>query len=172
MVKRAKFKAKLTTAPDQENWHFLEIGSAIVEKLAFDGNSRRVMCSINDGEAFPAALMPWGKIFYLMVNKERRTELGIRAGDMTNVVLEKDESKYGMPMSEEFEEVLRQDPDGSKLFHSLTAGKQRSMIYYIGKVKDIDKRIHTALVFLEHLKNNDGKVVYEALREELKRPAF
>jgi uncharacterized protein YdeI (YjbR/CyaY-like superfamily) len=116
--------------------------------------------------------MPWGDIFYIMVNKLRRVELGLNVGDTVDVVLEKDESKYGMPMCEELEEVLRQDQEGSKLFDTLTAGKQRSMIYYIGKVKDIDKRIHTALIFIEHLKNNGGKIVYEVLKEEMKRPVF
>ena len=101
-----------------------------------------------------------------------RTELGLTVGDTVDVVLEKDESKYGMPMPEELQEVLNQDPEGDKLFHTLTAGKHRSMMYYIAKVKDIDKRIHTALVFIEHLKKNDGKVVYEGLQQELKRQVF
>lgn len=116
--------------------------------------------------------MPWGDVYFIMVNKQRRTELGLTVGDTVNVILEKDESKYGMPMPEELEEVLNQDPEGNKLFHTLTAGKQRSMMYYIGKVKDIDKRIHTALVFVEHLKKNGGKVVYEELQQELKRQMF
>jgi len=172
-VSRLKFKAKFINASDQGGgWHFLVVEPKIVAKFGFEGSSRRVLCSIKGAEPFPCALMPWGDIFYIMVNKLRRVELGLNVGDTVDVVLEKDDSKYGMPMCEELAEVLKQDPEGSKLFHSLTAGKQRSMIYYIGKVKDIDKRIHTALVFLEHLKDNDGKIIYEALKEELKRPAF
>jgi hypothetical protein len=172
-VNRLKFKAKFTNAAEQGGgWHFLVVERKIVDRFGFEGNSRRVLCSIKGAEPFACALMPWGDIFYIMVNKLRRVELGLNVGDSVDVVLEKDESKYGMPMCEELEEVLRQDPEGSKLFHALTAGKQRSMIYYIGKVKDIDKRIHTALVFLEHLKDNDGKIIYEALKEELKGPAF
>ncbi len=172
MVKRAKFKARFTNAADQSSWHFLEIGHEIADKFSFEGNSRRVVCSINGAEPFPCALMPWGDVYFIMVNKQRRTELGLTVGDIVNVVLEKDESKYGMPMPEELQEVLNQDPEGDKLFHTLTAGKQRSMMYYIGKVKDIDKRIHTALVFVEHLKKNNGKVIYEEFQQELKRPMY
>ena len=172
MVKRAKVKTKLTTAPDQESWHFLVFDRSFVDKFEFEGKSRRVLCSINGSEGFPAALMPWGEMFYVMVNKQRRTEFNLKPGDVADVVLEKDESKYGMPMPEELQEVLNQDPDGEKAFHKLTAGKQRSMMYFIGKIKDIDKRIHSALVFIEHLKKNNGKIVYEVLKEELKRPAF
>ena len=75
-------------------------------------------------------------------------------------------------MPAELKEVLNQDPDGDRLFHALTAGKQRSMIFFIGKFKDVDKRIHSALIFIEHLKNNDGKIVPQALQSELKRPIF
>lgn len=170
---RLKFKAKFTNAAEQGGgWHFLVVERKIVDKLDFAGKSKRVLCSIKGSEPFACALMPWGDIFYIMVNKLRRTELGLNVGDSVEVVLEKDESKYGMPMPEELEEVLKQDSEGSKLFHSLTAGKQRSMMYYIAKIKDIDNRIHTSLVLMEHLKNNDGKVVYEILKEDLKRPLF
>ena len=86
--------------------------------------------------------------------------------------LKSDDSKYGLPMPEEFQEVLNQDPDGDRYFHALTPGKQRTMLYYIGKVKDIDRRIHTSLIFVEHLKKNDGKIVFEEFQEELKRPLF
>lgn len=170
---QVKLKAKFTNAADQGGgWHFLVIDRQYVDKLDFEGKSKRVLCSIKGSEPFACALMPWGDFFYIMVNKLRRVELGLEVGDNVEVVLEKDESKYGMPMPEELQEVLNQDPDGNKLFHTLTAGKQRSMMYYIGKVKDIDKRIDTALVFIEHLKKNDGKVVYEEFQQELKRPMF
>ena len=170
---RVKLKAKFTNAADQGGgWHFLVIDRKYVDKLGFEGKSKRVLCSIKGAEPFPCALMPWGDFFYIMVNKLRRAELGLQLGDNVDVVLEKDESRYGMPMPEELQEVLNQDPEGNRLFHLLTAGKQRSMMWFIGKVKDIDKRIHTALVFVEHLKKNDGNIVNEQLQQELKRPMF
>ncbi|MEO5860393.1 MAG: YdeI/OmpD-associated family protein [Pyrinomonadaceae bacterium] len=173
MVKRVKFKAKFTNATEEGGgWHFLVVDRKTVDKLGFEGKSRRVRCSIKNAEPFACALMPWGDIFYIIVNKLRRTELGLNVGDSVDVVLEKDESKYGMPMPEELQEVLNQDREGNKFFHTLTAGKQRSMMWFIGKIKDIDKRIHTALVFVEHLKKNNGKIVHEELQRELKRPMF
>ena len=172
-VKNQKFRAKFTNAAEQGGgWHFLVVERDVVEKFAFEGKSRRVLCSIEGTEPFPCALMPWGDIFYIMVNKQRRTELGLEVGDIVDVELEKDESKYGMPMPNELEEVLKQDPDGDRLFHGLTAGKQRSMMYYIGQLKDVDKRINASLVLMEHLKENDGKIVSNLLLEELKRPMF
>src|SRR4029077_15972406 len=101
-----------------------------------------------------------------------RDALGIVDGDMVDVVLERDESKYGFPMPEEFAEGLKQDPQGNKLFHTLTKGKQRSLLYQLSKPKDIDVRIHQALIIVEHLKENDGAIIDKKLYEELKRPAF
>jgi uncharacterized protein YdeI (YjbR/CyaY-like superfamily) len=120
--------------------------------------------------SFQCALLPSDGDFVIVVNKVKRTQLGIVDGDKISVELAQDESKYGLPMPEELREVLKQDPAGNKLFHSLTAGKQRSILYFVGKVKDIDRRIHTALIFIEHLKNNDGKIVHDQLQAELKRP--
>ena len=91
---------------------------------------------------------------------------------MVDVLLEKDESKYGLPMPEEFEEVLKQDPDGDRMFHALTAGKQRSILYLLARPKDMDLRIHQALLIVEHLKENDGKIIDKVLYQELKRPMF
>jgi hypothetical protein len=108
----------------------------------------------------------------IIVNKARRDRLGIAGGDKVSVVLEADDSKYGMPMPAELREVLKQDRQGSRLFHSLTPGKQRSMLYYIGKQKDVDRRIRFSLVIIEHLKANDGKLVHGKLGDELKRVLY
>lgn len=172
MAKTVKFKTELTKSPEGSGWHFLIVGAEIAKKLKFEGKLKRVVCSINGSEGFQCALLPSGDKFYIIVNKQKRDALGIVAGDKVSVELVKDESKYGLPMPEELREVLNQDAEGDKLFHYLTAGKQRSMLYFIGKIKDIDKRIHAALILVEHLKDNDGKVDGDKLYEEWKRPVF
>lgn len=172
-VKRVKYKALFTNAAEQGGgWHFLMIEPIVEKKFGFESKSRRVICSIKGSEPFPCALMPWGDMFYIMVNKQRRTELGLEVGKVVDIVLEKDESKYGMPMPEELEEVLNQDPEGSKFFEELTPGKKRGIIYQISTIKDVDKRIHTALIYIEHITKNEGKIVQEELMKELKRPMF
>lgn len=172
MAKTVKFKTKLTQSTEGSGWHYLLVKKEIVAKFGFEGKFKRVVCTINDGEGFQCALLPWGELFYIIVNKKKRDAAGIAAGDTVNVLLEKDDSKYGLPMPEEFREVLDQDPHGDELFHALTAGKQRSLLYLLSKPKDIDVRIHHALLVVEHLKANDGNVIGERLYEELKRPMF
>ena len=168
--KQAEFETELVMSSTGSGWHFLLMGNEIVDKFDFEDKYKRVVCTINGGEPFQCALLPWGELFYIIVNQKKR--VGIAAGDMVKVRLVKDESKYGLPMPEEFEEVLKQDPEGDRLFHGLTAGKQRSLLYQLSKPKDIDVRIHQALVIIEHLKENDGKIIDKKLYEELKRPMF
>jgi len=169
--KTVKFKTELTKSDSGSGWHFLIVDGDIAKKLAFTDKFRRVLCSINKGEPFQCALLPWGDKFYIIVNKTKRDAVGIEAGDMVNVLITRDESEYGLPMPEEFREVLNQDPEGDRLFHELTKGKQRSMLYFIGQIKNIDKRIHAGLVLVEHLKEN-GRVIDSLLVEEWKRPMF
>ncbi len=171
-ARKIKFDAVLDKFSPESGWHFVGVSREVADSFEFAKGSRRVICTLNGAETFPCALMPYDGSFFLMVNKGIRTRLGIEAGDSITVELEKDESKYGMPMPEELQEVLNQDPDGDKLFHLLTPGKQRSILYFVGKVKDIDRRIHTSLIFVEHLKQNDGKIDHKRLQQELKRPIF
>jgi hypothetical protein len=172
MKKTLKFKAELMRSPFESGWHFLLIEAKHGEKFEKKNGSRRVVCTINGALSFQCALQPWDGNYTIIVNKTKRDKLGIVAGEKVTVELANDESKYGLPMPAELREVLKQDREGDKLFHKLTAGKQRSILYWVGQVKDIDKRIHTALVFIEHLKKNEGKIVPDELTSELKRPLF
>lgn len=166
--KKISFESVMTLVGS--GWHFLPVDAEHAKALGFEGKSRRVVCTLNGEHTFPCALMPSGGSFFIMVNKKIRTSLGIEAGHSVRVDLVKDTSKYGLPMPEEFEEVLAQDDEGRKLFEALTDGKKRTLIYHVSTVKDIDRRIHRALIFLEHLKENDGKIIFPKLAEELKRP--
>jgi hypothetical protein len=169
--KSQRLKCLLTNSADS-GWHFLIVKKAVVKKFGFEDKFRRVMCSIEGSEAFHCALLPSRDEFYIIVNKKRREALGLVAGKRFDVLLEKDESEYGLPMPEEVREVLNQDPEGDRLFHELTPGKQRSMLYWLSRTKDVDRRIHETLIFMEHLKNNDGKIDNKKLQQELKRPAY
>lgn len=169
-TKSVTLKTTLVRSPIESGWHYLLFDKKTVDRFGFDGKFRRVVCTLNGSEPFHCAFMPWGEQFFIVVNKKKRDALGIFAGDKVEVFIEKDESKYGLPMPEEIQEVLAQDAEGDRLFHQLTAGKQRSMIYWLTRTKDIDRRIHECLIFLEHLKNNGGKVDSKKLQQEMKRP--
>ena len=171
-AKPLQLTSVLKKSNNEFGWHFLRFDAKQVAALDFPGKkSRRVVCTLNGSYSFQCALLPWTEGgFCVVVNKKIRDKLGIYDGDKVKVELEKDESRYGLPMPKELKEVLRQDKEGDKLFHALTPGKQRTMLYYIAKSKDVDRRIQWSLILIEHLKKNDGKIIFPSLSEELKRP--
>jgi hypothetical protein len=159
---RAKFKSKLEVTDSDPPWHILRVPKAKVVSFGFKGNLRRVVCTLNGSETFNCSLFPSKGDYFITVSKKLRDKLGLELGDSVLIELEKDTSKYGLPMPKEFAEVLRQDPEGERLFDALSPGNQRLMLKLIVFVKDVDKRIARSLAGVELLKRLDGKFDYHA----------
>ena len=142
----------------------------IIARVFVSNDVRRVVCVLNEKIEYQCALLPKGDgSFLITVNKKIRDTLGLKAGSPLTASLRKDESEYGLPMPDELDEVLRQDESGSRLFHALTPGKIRTLLYIVGQIKDPDKRIGRALAILEHLKANEGKINYRQLNEQIRQ---
>ncbi len=156
---------------DSNLWHFyLMVPDKIAQPLV-KGKDRRVICTFNEKETVHCALMPkGGGGFFILVNKKLRDKLKLKEGLEVKVSLEKDSSEYGMPMPEELAELMKLDDEGDALFHALTPGKQRTLMYIVGNTKNIDTRIRKSIVILNHLKASSGKVDYKILANELKSP--
>lgn len=153
-------------------WYYLEVSADIAKRFETDPKTRRVVCTLNNAHSFQCALSPNKGIYSIGVNVPIRKKLGLKEGDTVAIQLEQDTSKYGAPMPEDFQEVLRQDAEGKRFFDALTGGMQRSLLFYLASIKNIDRRIHLGLIILEHLKENNGKVIGERLHEEAKRPVL
>lgn len=126
----------------------------------------RVVCSIHREISIQCALMPKGDgSYFININKEIRKKLRLSQGDEADVELRKDDSKYGLPVPPEMEELLIQDVDGERLFHALTMGKQRSLMHIIGKPKSSDVRLRKALMTLDYLKSVNGKLEFRELNQ-------
>jgi hypothetical protein len=169
-MKPVKFKSKLEITDSDPPWHILRVPKESVASFGFKGNLRRVVCTLNHTETFNCALFPSKGNYFLTLNKKLRDKLRIQVGDPVAIELVKDESKYGMSMPEEFAEVLRQDPEGTRLFNALSPGNQRLMLKLIVFVKDVDRRIHRSLIGIECLKKSGGKFVYDELHAAMRRP--
>ena len=134
-----------------------------------DGKDRRVICRLNDQIEFPCAIMFKGEdYFFVNVNKPTRTKLRLEVGNKVEVEMWKDDSEYGMPMPEELAEIFLMDPEADKAFHALTKGKQRSLIYIVGKPKSSDIRIRKAVAMTEYVKSCKGVVDFKVLNEAMK----
>ncbi|HTK82535.1 MAG TPA: YdeI/OmpD-associated family protein, partial [Bacteroidota bacterium] len=140
------FKSVLERS-DNKLWNaHVRVPSPVVKRLE-QQNSRRVVCSLNGWKPYQTAILPFGNgISIVRVNKKLRHGLGIEFGDTVKVVLKPDTSEYGLPVPEELRVLFLQDEDGSKLFHALTPGKQRTLLYIVDSVKSPEKRISRAVV--------------------------
>ena len=166
---------KFTTTIEKLNstiWHYHLIVPLDIKEKFVEGKDRRVIIKINGSDEIPCAIMPNGDFFFINVNKEIRKKLKLNIGDKVSVEIKKDKSKYGMPMPEEFAEILYLDPEVEKYFEQLTPGKQRNLLYLIGKPKGQETRIKKAIVISEHLKNHRGKIDFKILNEEYKNYSF
>lgn len=143
----------------------------LVAATLIEGNeSRRVVCTLNAQIEYQCALLHRGDGTYLvMVNKKSQTKLGLKEGSRVEVSLRKDESEYGLPMPEELAELLAQDEEGNRLFHALTPGKMRTLLYITGQPKNSELKLHRALIVVEHLKQQGGKIDFKLLYDAMKR---
>jgi len=147
----------------------LAVPDEVVERLA-GSRSRRVLFTLNASVTYPSALMGRGDgSFVIRVNKTIREKLSLRSGSRVRVVLRRDESRYGLPMPEELEEVLRQDSECQRLFHSLTTGRQRTLLYLVDSATRVDTRIQRAVSVVRHPRTNHGKINYKQLSELIRR---
>ena len=138
-------------------------------EIAQGGNTRRVVCTLNDTIEYQCAILPYGEgRFVITVNKKIQKQLNLVFGSAVQVVLKKDDSVYGLPMPEEFQEVLNQDAEGHTYFEALTDGKKRTFLYIVAQPKNSDLRIKRALIIVEHLKLFKGKVDFKKLGESMR----
>ena len=169
-----KEKDPITFTSSLENfnsnlWHFHITVPEPVARVFVDQGGKRVVCTLNGTETFQCALMPKGDgSYFININKKLREKLNLETGMQVQVSLVKDTSKYGLPMPEEFQELLNQDEEGDRLFHALTPGKQRNLLYITGIPKSSDKRIARAIIVVDHLKTFGGKIDFKQLYQDLK----
>ena len=154
---------------DSDLWYFhIKVPTEIVAYYK-DQEVTRFVCKLNDSISIHAAFMPEGDgKYFININKEVRKKLGLELGDRVKVNISADTSKYGIYTSPEFIEVLNSDPDGEVLFHRLTPGKQRSLIYLASKPKSSDKRIEKSIIILNHLVANKGNLDNKMLNKAFK----
>lgn len=152
--------------PKLFGYHFpvpVEIAESFIE-----GNNRRVICHINNQYHMQCALMPYSDGYFILINKDKVKMLGLSLHDSVNLSLEKDHSEYGHEVPESFQMLLDQDTEGNAFFDQLTVGKKRSLIYLVGKVKNINSQLNKGLAILDHLKMEQGKLDFKKLNQLIK----
>jgi hypothetical protein len=164
----ASFTSELIRS-NNKLWGFHVVVPKKTAEKFIEGNNRRILCTLNKTETFQAALLSVGNgDFLITVNKQLRDKLKLGEEDEVLVELKKDTSEFGLPVPEEFVELLAQDEEGNRYFMDLTDGKKRTLLYIIGKPKASDLRIRNGVAILEHLKRQHGQINYKQLNLDLK----
>lgn len=163
-----KFQSRLEKF-ESDLWQFHIKVPKSIAKPFIEGKNKRVICRINEVLEFQCALMDDGKgDYFININKAHRKKLGLNLGQTLHLELKKDDSKYGMPLPDEFLELLQQDPEGADAFHALSIGKQRSLIYIIGKPKSGHLKLRNAIAIFEYLKSYNGTLDFKAIQQAIR----
>ncbi|MDX2195056.1 MAG: YdeI/OmpD-associated family protein [Cytophagales bacterium] len=150
-------------------WNYHLIVPNEVVNYYFDQNIKRFICIINGIHAIPTAFMPKGSdVWFIKLNKTICNKLKLKLGDIINIELSPDSSTYGMPMPEQFNEVLAQYDTAFKHFENLTPGKQRTLIYLVNMVQNSEIRLQKSMVIAQHLDAQNGKINFKLLYQEMK----
>lgn len=131
--------------------HYLPIPDDIGEELWSSG-VRRVIATLN-GRAYRRALSgrkDGGRC--LIVGEPLLKEIGARLNDMVDIILKADPDPDAVDICEEFSAVLKQDEAAAARFHSMSPGKQRSLVLYVTSAKREETRIKRALELARKLR--------------------
>jgi Bacteriocin-protection, YdeI or OmpD-Associated/Domain of unknown function (DUF1905) len=132
--------------------HYIMLNNKDVSALTKNGN-KRAICSLNKTVEFHCAIMPKKEGgHFINIGSAICKKLKLKEGAKVSATFIIDKSEYQFEMPEELREVLNTDTKAEKLFHALTDGNQRGLIYLVAQVKSSDKRIERALKIVERLK--------------------
>jgi hypothetical protein len=131
---------------------------------------KRFICIVDSFPSFSCAIMPNGNdSYFILINKEKMKKWKLNFGQQVNVTLSPDTSEFGMEVPEEFEALLDEDYEFKTHFLNLTPGKQRNLLYLVGKYKSSDVKIEKSIIISEHLKANNGKLDFKMLYNAFKK---
>lgn len=137
--------------------------------LCREKNATRVIVDVDGKGTIASGLMPDGKgDFFITISKEVRKRFGLELDDEVTLTVTPDDSEYGMPLPQELAELWTLDPEAHRVFHLLTPGKQRGLIYQVAKPKGPATRVKKAVQISEYLKSVNGKLDYKELNAYIK----
>ena len=164
-----EFETEILDHQNTNLWGGHLVVSDLVANEIKEQKFRRLICTLNGKQSFHCAMLSMGNgLYFINVNKEIQKKLKIGFGAKVQVVLTEDTSKYGMPLPDEMEELLNQDSELNTIFHALSPGKQRSLLYRIGKPKNSNTRVKKAILTARYLILTNGNFDFVELNTYIK----
>ncbi|HLD53450.1 MAG TPA: YdeI/OmpD-associated family protein [Sediminibacterium sp.] len=133
--------------------HYIMLDKKTVFSLTKNWN-KRAICNLNNEIEFHCAIMSKKEGgYFINIGLTICKKLKIKVGSKVSATFSVDKTEYQFEMPEEFKEVLNTDQEADEIFHSLTKGNQRGLIYLVSQVKSSDKKIERAIKIVERIKN-------------------
>lgn len=152
-MKAAVFSSRVERTDTGLRFHVIPIPDAVAARFLAAGH-RRVIATLN-GRAVRRAIQG-SKMggHHLVLGKPELRDCGIALGATVKVTLEPDPEPEAIELSEEFREVLRQDPAARERWESFSIGRQRSLAHYLTGAKSTDSRLKRAIEIAEKLRTH------------------
>lgn len=161
--------SRLTTIESNTWSHVFPVANAEVTELLAATTDRRVICTLAGGHHWNCALLAAGDgNWFINVSKNVQKAGQLAPEQAVTFTLEPDESEYGMPVPEELIELWAVDESYQTIFHKLTPGRQRSLLYRIGQPKTSTTRAKRAVQIMEYLRQTNGALDYKELAQFIK----
>ena len=143
-TKHWSFSAQIERFEGEGEVHFLAIPNGLIDDIKSEEKKRYVI-TINDAVSWHCGLLGTGDgRWFVMVAKDKLKKAQTTFGGWVHVDFEVDDSKYGMPIPPDLQDMFDDDPEFLKRFDALLPGKRRNALHQIGSAKTdatIAKRI-------------------------------
>jgi hypothetical protein len=127
--------------PRKGGYYYLRIEADLVNQYP-NRRHTRLICTLAGQLTFRCGLNHLGDgHYYLILASKNLAAINKKLGDLVQFELRVDPDPLGVDLPEVLACLLEQDPDLKREFDQLSLGKQRSVIFAVQKIKDLDRQV-------------------------------
>ncbi len=132
--------------------HYIQFEEEIILEF-LKKNQKRLICKINEEIEIHSAIMKKKEGgYYINIGSKVCKKLNLVEGSKLTVSFSEDNTIYQFEMPIELQKVLDTDSEANKIFHSLTKGNQRSLIYLVVQAKSSSKKNERSIRIVAKIK--------------------
>jgi hypothetical protein len=148
---KLKFKVKLD---GMESSDVAALSAPFDVEKTFGTKARVPVRGTINGYPFRSSLMPMGGCHRMVVNKQMRDGAGVQAGDIVNVVMERDDALRTVEIPPLLKKELAKSKTAQANWEKLSFTHQKEMARSITEVKQEDTRQRRLAKVVDVLKND------------------
>lgn len=147
---KLKFKVKLD---GMESSDVAALSAPFDVEKTFGTKARVPVRGTINGFPFRSSLMPMGGCHRMVVNKQMRDGAGVKAGDIVNVVMERDDAPRTVEIPSLLQKELAKSKTAQANWEKLSFTHRKEMARSITEVKQEETRLRRLAKVMDVLKN-------------------